>query len=78
MPADTATAKRYRSDRWHRLDQLLKGLDEYIASRRAAGASWHAITASIARDTARHPDVVPPTVSTLTRWYPEHEPHAAA
>lgn len=78
MPAATATAKRYSSDRWHRLDQLLKGMDQYIASRRADGASWHSIAASIARDTARHPDVAPPTVSTLTRWYADSEAPSAA
>jgi hypothetical protein len=72
MPAQQATPKRYRSDRWHRLDQLLKragGLDEYVNTRRAAGDSWHAIAASIARDTAQHLDVAPPTVNTLIRWY---------
>lgn len=72
MPADTATApRRYRSDRWHRLDKLLRGLDEYVATRRAAGMSWHRIVGSINVDLARHPEVVPPTVSTMTRWYPD-------
>lgn len=78
MPADTATAKRYSSDRWHRLDSLLGGMDQYVAARRATGGSWHAIASSIARDTAGHSGVAPPTVSTLTRWYPDHESSSAA
>lgn len=75
MPAPTDTAKR--SDRWHRLDAALKGLDEYVAERRERHESWHAIAADIARDTARRPGIVPPTVSTLTRWYPDHRNRAA-
>lgn len=81
MPTETATAKRYRSDRWHRLDRLFKsagGLDAYVADRRSEGASWHAIAMSIARDIAKHPDVPPPTVTTLIRWYEPDDTRTAA
>lgn len=78
MP-DTMTAKRYRSDRWHRLDAALKGgLDQYVAERRAAQQSWHTIASAIARDTAKHPDIAPPTVTTLMRWYEQHQAAPAA
>lgn len=60
------------SDRWHRLDAILGGLDRYVAERRARGDSWHTIAVAIATDTINHPDVLPPTVPTLTRWYPSN------
>jgi hypothetical protein len=77
MTAPPETAKRYASDRWNRLDTILKGFDNYVTLRRGRGDSWHTIAASIARDTARTPGVIPPTVSTLTRWYPADTEHAA-
>jgi hypothetical protein len=63
------TTPQKRSDRWHRLDQLLGGLDAYVAERRGRGESWRAISMDIAIDTLSHPDVEAPTVATLTRWY---------
>jgi hypothetical protein len=75
----TPPPKRYSSDRWHRLNHLLKGgRDSYVAERREQGLSWHRIAADIARDIARHPEVTQPTVGTLIRWYAGDKQPAAA
>ncbi len=63
----------HRSGRWHQLDDILGGLDAYIQDRRDRGLSFHAIAVDIARDTSAYTGngFNPPTVTTLTRWYPQ-------
>lgn len=67
-----------RSDRWHRLDKILGGLDSYVARRRGDGDSWNSVAMSIAIAVADHPDVQAPTVATLTRWYPSDREQVTA
>lgn len=60
---------RKRSDRWFRLNHALGDLDQYVLSRRVAGASWHDIVLDLAYDTRELTGITVPTVATLTRWY---------